>query len=467
MSTTCSHRIERKAKVLIGPTLVRLDPPVPMVEDLLTYRQREFEDGGTFGFRETSTLFLMAEHDDRGRLTFPVGLWPRVKTLLESVGYAIEIDDKRQFGERQTINSATLENADAYERAVLEAIAPVHRGQIEVHGFRKRLRLIGLICQVYPKARILVGVHAKKRAWQVCRHLEEAVGEKVRWTRGDSYQIRDRLRVATLPTLALNKPERGDFLLLPDADRAVGTVSTDRLATVASLRTFGFVAPRQRRGLRAQLRLEAICGPVIYTAERPRTPVYVSMVPVPPIDVDGTLDGLTRKRAAIWGHGRRNRLIARIAQAVANLDLEALRHYGVTGPILRERDAANVQAAILVESTEHGRALLAQLPGWHLVDGADHQKLNYPAVVTQVRAAHQVVHANLVIRATGDAWPLRLKGFPPPDDGGAIMLIDLADDFDAPARTATRRRRRDYEMQGWEVEETPTPTINTIERTIP
>jgi hypothetical protein len=77
--------------------------------------------------------------------------------------------------------------------------------------------------------------------------------------------------------------------------------------------------------------------------------------------------GLARKRRLWWRKRRRNRLIAARARALAAGDIKALRQAGVK---LRRRERRAARdgwaVAVLVESTEHGAALLELLPLWQL-----------------------------------------------------------------------------------------------------
>lgn len=124
---------------------------------------------------------------------------------------------------------------------------------------------------------------------------------------------------------------------------------------------------------------------------------------------------------------------------------------------------------ILVESKEHGHALLGMLPGWEMLDAVpvnysegyapddddEDAKSRAGWIVTQVYAALHGMEAGVRVRATGGWGKLRLRDFPPEGDitAGVPLVIDVADDFDEQARKDTELRVRDYREQGWTVVE--------------
>src|SRR5204862_296816 len=76
-------------------------------------------------------------------------------------------------------------------------------------------------------------------------------------------------------------------------------------------------------------------------------------------------------RRAVWHNAARNAAVAGLALELALDPGAALARLGAGG---REGErpgrAGRARVAVLVESTEHGRALLALLPGWRLLHAA-------------------------------------------------------------------------------------------------
>jgi hypothetical protein len=76
-----------------------------------------------------------------------------------------------------------------------------------------------------------------------------------------------------------------------------------------------------------------------------------------------------------------------------------------------------------------------------------------PAVITEAAAFNHWIAADVVIRATGNPWPLRMKRFPPRfrDDRPDVLVIDFDDRFCPVAVDHTNRRRSAYDRVGMEI----------------
>jgi hypothetical protein len=195
----------------------------------------------------------------------------------------------------------------------------------------------------------------------------------------------------------------------------------------------------------------------------------VVLLQTPACPVSPHWAGLERKRRVLWHNEPRNRALAAAARAVQEGEVKALRPLGVR---LRRADLprgrVGRQVVVLVESTEHGHALLGLLPGWEMCDAVpvecvpgwepdDHGMDPEPAgrVVTLVFAALHGIEAGVLLRATGGRGKLWLDGFPPEKGvtAGVPLVIDVNDDCDAQARMDTEVRVRDYREQRWAVAE--------------
>ncbi len=192
------------------------------------------------------------------------------------------------------------------------------------------------------------------------------------------------------------------------------------------------------------------------------------MVPTPP-----SADALERKRQSVWHNGRRNRVIAQIAEALASGHPDALYCHGLgLDGVDHLAGLENPRVAVLVESPEHGSKLNQLLPGWTLLSGragrGDDEKAagagpgdaldDRPdrTILTMVHADRlDPLEVDVLIRADGNDGPLALRGFPPcrrAARGREVLLVDLGDDNDDLAKEATRRRLEDYSRRGWAVE---------------
>jgi hypothetical protein len=76
-------------------------------------------------------------------------------------------------------------------------------------------------------------------------------------------------------------------------------------------------------------------------------------------------------------------------------------------------------------------------------------------VVTAAYAAARGIRADVLVRATGTAWPLRVRGFPPrrrDGPGAEVLLVDFDDRFDPQAAGDATRRVEEYQRVGMMVD---------------
>lgn len=74
--------------------------------------------------------------------------------------------------------------------------------------------------------------------------------------------------------------------------------------------------------------------------------------------------------------------------------------------------------------------------------------------MTAAYAAKNTIKTEVVVRATGTAWPLRMKGFPPKrtkQGPGEVLVIDFNDGFTADAGEDARSRVQEYQRRGMKV----------------
>jgi hypothetical protein len=184
--------------------------------------------------------------------------------------------------------------------------------------------------------------------------------------------------------------------------------------------------------------------------------------------IDSDVTALAFKRKAYWHNANRNDNVAAVARAFVKQDLGKLGEYGVTflgyEPMLRH--APDTKVAVLVASTEQARELHKRLPGWKIVDAVpnsgggkvahtDVGMMETPGmIITETAAGKDGLVADVVIRAGGSTGRLCFNGFPPPldNDTREAVVMDFVDEFDERAALDAKRRRREYDLLGWEME---------------
>jgi hypothetical protein len=185
------------------------------------------------------------------------------------------------------------------------------------------------------------------------------------------------------------------------------------------------------------------------------------MLDTPPGSVAGGNTPLERKRALYWHNRWRNAFVARVARAFADGELGVLTELGVPAAACPGAGRSHPRVAVLVESKEHGQALLQFLPGWTMHDavgvsnspavaqtGTTEPAMMLPAVITSVLASRTVVHADVLVRATGGYGRLHVREVTEMVDARAAtarLVIDFEDEFDLGAAADARRREREYQ----------------------
>jgi hypothetical protein len=452
--------------VIITPDhIAGLAPVVPLLRPVLEYRARRFEPGGPLGYQEIKETRTLCDFDIMGRLCFPAGLLPRVRKVLQEHGYHVRIDDRREDGPRLCVDRDVLAECDSRERALLEAVARERLAQVEVQTDDDTLDRMLLIGSLFPDAQCVVAVATRWEAWKWWRDLEEHLEEKVGLALSGVERAGGRWLVGTFGSVPRDTAGEKDILFLPHAEEAAGTRAVEMVVDGDFRRRYAFVVPQRRPDRHVQLRLEQVAGPVIHHLARPRAPVHVVMLPTPDSTVAAGTTPLEQKRALYWHNGTRNPHIASVAGAVVEGDRAALKALGLRNRDIRLiREVDRTRAVVLVEAPEHGRELLLHLPGWRLLDlvlrattGSDEDEAknnSMPAVVTAAYAAKHSIKAHVLIRATGTAWPLRIKGFPPRCDdtqAAQVLVLDFVDDFDPRAKQDAQRRAEEYRRMGMDV----------------
>lgn len=444
--------------IIITPDhLAVMDPPVPLLEPVLQNRHRRFLSGGPTGYRQVSESRSLCTFDYKGRLVFSAGLVQRVHSLLRDHGYSVRVEDRRKHDSQLLVEPAVLGDVEPSDKALLEAIVREPLGQIETQSFEDAVARCMLLGRAFPRVRFVVGMPTRRQAWKMWHELEGALNERVGLVMAGVRRQGERWLVGTFAGVEKSNPGKRDVLLLPCGEEAAADTAACTVAGKGFARIYAFVRPQRRPDRLLRLRLEQMAGPVIRRLARPRVSVRVVMLPTPACAIATSSTALERKRTLYWHNEARNERVAAVARVVVKADPLMLKAVGLRNQdvrMLRNMDTSRV--VVLVETPEHGRRLLPLLPpGWRMLDAEavedKHTTFQGPAVVTAVYASRRRIRANVVIRATGTEWPVRLKGFPPRQGtagGGDVLLIDFDDRFDAHAAEDSRCRVAEYRRCG-------------------
>lgn len=442
-----------------------LDPAVPELEPVLLYPSRSFRSEGECGWTEHESVETLCKFEIRDRVAFPAGLLGRVKPVLRQLGYRVVVDDQRHSS--MAVNSDLLPRLTGRNKALIRAMARHPLGRIEIASDERAKQTFELLDETFPKTSFVVAAATVSRAVALWNDVYRVVTDKPGLAVPHRHFAAGRWLVGTYSKIDPSMFAPDAVLILPDAEDSTGIRFIEWVARMGFPRCYAFVRPGRKHDRRVQLRLEQLAGPLIHRSARPRVPVKAIIMPLP-IGAIARQSGnaLERKREWYWRNAARNEYIANVAMSIAEDRRDDLRQMGLADAIATPSENHAPSIAVIVESPEHGREMAAWLPGWPLLmayskadvaaGGEAEQSTPALAIVTSSYAAMYGVTANVIIRGTGTAWPLRIKRFPPERRRGTpteILVIDFQDGFHAGAGHDAGLRRTDYLRRGYRVVE--------------
>lgn len=449
----------------------------PACADLLVplfRRERtRFALGGDQGvIHQTKSLELYRLQNNK--LILLSGFIPRIARELEQNGFAVGVKDLVKPRSKVQLDEAALDKLTGHEMAFVKSIGKERSGLIHAPRLVDRLNLVTAAAYAFPEAVIVLVAPTRKLARALAQRWQDQTGQPVEVRNSGGCVISDsRLIVATQSGL---DPCRSDLIFFLEATDLLSQCYWPLLKEIKTRHLYGFSASKHGREELELLYLTGFYGEVVHDADKlraPSTPVSVHLTEMPWLNMPVNSSGLERKRQAVWNNNRRNEVVAAVAKAVVDDSQDDLIAYGLDlgGKGGRSRHR-RPRVAILVESPEHGRALQRLLPTWPLLKDRKNREVGFSsisrrdshdldeglpglAIVTMMHAQDiDQFDVDVLIRADGNGWPLKLPGFPPRleacEDRGAT-LIDFGDESDAASAEATRARLEGYRSKGWTV----------------
>jgi hypothetical protein len=500
------------ARIEAGPRLARVSPPFEaLLAPRLSCAARRFDVGGPRGHRRKQGQLRFYRVED-GALYFPSAAVAEVEAVLRRAGLDVQVVQQPQQGADLGADHQFVEQLPPGDRELLEAVLRHPVGIVEVGKPSDKEHAVGLVCRLWPAARVLIAVPARRQMRTLYNQLQPHLGDQLQTPDGWRFGTKHRVLIGTHHVYDNCIRDDWDVVLFPEPLAAVARGHRAGQREFRERRCYGFMPRGVALDKRMALTIGWCIGPVIYRAPDPlghAAGVRVCWV-TPPwwpavrcADAlerkratiwhnGGRADALERKRATIWHNGGRNDFVAAVARAAGAANAIELDRLGVNGAAvkaLQVEQQTPLRITILVESTEHGRELLRRLPGWELwsMAPADRNARKQRAmndiftrsidwsldkrIVTFSLASKlaslaaelpwatvpQDLDTDVLIRADGGSGTLNLPGFPPrsPETGRQVLLIDIADDFDADAVDACRQRYREYARRGWTIAAAP------------
>jgi hypothetical protein len=443
-----------------------------VLADLVTADLRRFGPGGDLGHRQRRNRSRFYEIGSDGFAYTLQGLVGLVAAELRRRGHQVEVRHAEivNSGPRWLVELGLAAQLPECERPLLGALDVRCSGLLEVRNMGDVARAVEILSRYHPAARFVVAAARKSEVRDLYGRLHSALGEQVATVKRWEWGGKHRILVASQTLVDICNSADWEVIVYADALQAAVPSHKGALARLRHKRLFGCIRPGRRYGRHTELTLLAGFGPVLFRfgqRARPAAPVRV-LTFHPPCSPPCPKEAcpLDRKRSTYWHNDARNQALSDVARAFREGQQETLWRHGLLlggGPGLPGANRLP-SVTVLVESAEHGRRLLASLPGWRLEaalpDGAcprgrgggGWKRPLDGAVLTQTAAARlRAVVTDVLVRAEGGPWPLALPGLRRAG-GGEVLLIDALDDGDAPAAEATRARLRDYASRGWAVE---------------
>lgn len=403
--------------------------------------------------------------DRQGGVRCPAGLVPDLVRELEADGYRAEVCDRRHT---LVVDGEVLQTAAGADRRFLEAVALAPLGIVEVRDARDLVDRVALLAEMYPAAHLVLAVVTRRSAWEMWKMLRGTMGElAVGLLSAKTRRPGRRCTVCTYRSLARVRQRDHAILVIEAAERATDAVVPFTSGARAYARVYGTVYAGVPRDETTALRLRALAGEVIYAMPGTTAPARVLLVAAPSVPPTGAKHGSQRRRQ-IWENRPRNRLVARLALALRDGDVDGLRACGLAVSA-EDLGADPRRVTVLVEGTAHARELRSLLGGWPVRDLVPRERRDLHSllaatastesgnsVVTLLHATLVGMEADIVVRATGGSGEWLAQGSPAEPPGRVPLIIDIADTCDDQPHTDTHHRISDYRRRGWIVEGSPT-----------
>ena len=295
--------------------------------------------------------FDLREVSGNQHLITPAGYYSRIQSVLSDNGVATSLEDLRPISPL-AVNWSEIDSYDLRykQRETLESIVANERGYVCWPTGTGKSFLIGLICSLFPKARIVITTRHLDPLQDLYRNLCGIV-PSVGIRTGSKKKLGHRVMCYSSGSLRNANPDDVDLLVADE----VHELATDKMLEVFAQFRFnkmlGLSANYGDRFDGADFELEGVFGPLIANLSYGEGVKHGMIVPIDVLWQDMRmdrnpclgLDGTPAMRHGIWRNNWRNAKIAENA-----------------------REYPDEQVLITVKTVEHAAHLKRHLPEFQL-----------------------------------------------------------------------------------------------------
>lgn len=428
--------------------------PLCAVMQALTSTTRSFDvNGGNVDMFSTETHEYFERRTDGGIEAF-IGLVPRVRRFLASRGLTARVEGFLAIPSPQQVDCALMDHQGfpMAIRMLSAALAANCYGQITYHHPADQRQILATIVRTFPAQRILLVGRTRHELRGLAGFLTRRTGIQVYSSRDAAFaHANSKLVATTFQYEAVNNDDWHIVVFLSPS--AVSGPIARRTARRISAHCHLYCLRSANISLShdEQLRLESICGPVIFTAKGPsgrEAEVDVLLVPAPITKLGTFTTALEGKRNLIWHNRRRNQAVAHLATAFVAGNISALWEHGV---LLQEEEkwcdsyfhTPTPTVTVLVQNREHATELHSLLPDWNILTNASHAPTTlHKVIVTELAATKWEIHSQVLITATGSAVAWESILFPKAvykEKMERQLLVDLVEEVSPPPSAYSAR----------------------------
>ncbi len=369
----------------------------------------------------------------------------QLKKWLEEAGYRTRLTFDRLDSHLTEVDAAQLDARIDSRWKMPEMLTRRFTGQFEVKSSREVPSLVAALALAFPDAPCLMPFATTDAADVFHRQLLPLVDEPITLMRGMGQCPSSRLVVCTNRAALTGDYAKFPLVIFPKWPGSLHQLMKVLARQPEMQRMYLIRTEQDEVSPRDEEELLHRVGPMLWRfgqhEPRSRHKLHVVNFGGPSQAGNALRGGSIGKRKLYWRHGRRNQLVANLAQQL-DADTDSFRSLA----------ASRQRVAVLVEGTEHAQKLSGQLRDWPIVTQDDTASpLPLRCIITLIAASASPGFApHILINACGgpaspwlESW-LNERALA----RTAITLVDFSDEFSGEAAEYSQNRQVSYKRAG-------------------